>query len=109
MTEEEEIRKRLLQQRLHAQQEEQFQAHMQQKQLEEALNTIMQQVLDSRARERLSNLKMVKPELALQLEAYLAQLYQAGQLKGRITDEQVVSILQKLSAAESKEFRIKRR
>ncbi len=108
MSEEEEIKKRLMQQKMQ-QVQENMQAHAQQKQLEDALKSIMQQVLEPAARERLANLKMVKPELALQLEAYLAQLYQSGQLKGKITDAQVVSILQKLSAAESKDFRITRK
>lgn len=112
MSEEEEIKKRLLQQRIQSQQEQmraQMQTQMQQQQLEETLKVIMQQVLEPKARERLSNLKMVKPDTALQLQAYLAQLYQAGQIKGKITDEQVVAILHKLNAAESREFKIKRK
>jgi programmed cell death protein 5 len=105
MSEEEEIKKRLLQQRMHHMQNEQTQ----QQQLEETLKTVMHQILEPAARERLSNLKMVKPDMALQLQAYLAQLYQSGQIKGKITDQQVVAILQKLSAAERKEFKITRK
>jgi len=113
MNEEEEIKKRLLQQRMQesaqAQMQQQMQTQMQQQQLEETLRIIMQQILEPKARERLSNLKMVKPEMALQLQAYLAQLYQAGQLKGLVSEQQLVAILQKLSAAEKKEFKIKRK
>lgn len=112
MSEEEEIKKRLLQQKMHAQQEQmraQMQSQMQQQQLETMLKSMMQQILEPKARERLANLKMVKPELALQLQAYLAQLYQNGQIKGKISDEQLVSILHKLSAAERKEFKITRK
>ena len=109
MSEEDEIKKRMLQQRMHHVQNEQMQSQMQQQQLEETLKTLMQQILEPAARERLSNLKMVKPDMALQLQAYLAQLYQSGQIKGKITEEQVVSILHKLSAAERKEFKITRK
>lgn len=109
MDEEEEIKKRLLQQRLQENAQANMQAHAQQQQMEETLKVIMHQILEPEARERLANLKMVKPEIALQLQAYLAQLYQAGQIKSKITDEQVVAILHKLSAAERKEFKIKRK
>ncbi|MBI2076525.1 MAG: hypothetical protein HYT72_04735 [Candidatus Aenigmarchaeota archaeon] len=104
MNQEEEIKKRILQQRM---QEHAAQAGEQQ-QMQEALKLIMFQVLDSKARERLANLKMVKPELALQLEAYLAQVYQAGQIKEKITEEKLVAILKKLSESEKKDIRIKR-
>lgn len=103
MNQEEEIKKRILQQRM---QENAQQGEHQQ--MQEALKLIMFQVLDSGARERLSNLKMVKPELALQLEAYLAQVYQAGQIKEKITEEKLVAILKKLSESEKKDIRIKR-
>ncbi|MBI5347416.1 MAG: hypothetical protein HZB66_02305 [Candidatus Aenigmarchaeota archaeon] len=79
----------------------------QQKQAEEALRNIMAEILDKPGRERLANLKLVKPQLALQLELYLAQLYQAGQIKGKLTDAQIVSILTKLS--EKRETKIIRR
>ena len=68
----------------------------QQQQLQQTLKIISMQILDKKARERLANLKLVKPQLATQLEIYLAQAYQAGQLAGRVTDEQLVSILQKI-------------
>jgi len=107
MTEEEEIKKRLLQQRMQQQMQESIQQQMQMQQMEEILKQIKLHVLDAKARERLNNLKLVKPELALQLELYLAQLYQAGQIRGKITDEQMVSILKKIST--TKDFRIKRK
>ncbi len=79
----------------------------QQQQIEATLKNFSMQILDSRARERLNNLKTVKPDLALQLEAYLAQMYQAGQLRGKITDEQLVAMLKKIS--EKSDFRIRRK
>lgn len=105
MSEEEEIKRKLMQQRM--MQQEAFQQQMQQQQMEEILKQIKLHVLEPKARERLNNLKLVKPDVALQLELYLAQLYQAGQIKGKITDEQMVSILQKITA--KPDFRIQRK
>ena len=101
MPTEEEIKKRMLQQRLQPEQAQQ------QQQMEEVLKNVMSQILDHKARERLSNLKLVKPEVAGQLEMYLAQLYQSGQLRERITDEQLVTILRKLT--EKRETKIRRK
>lgn len=103
MDEEEEIKRRLVQQRL----QQELQQSIQQQQMEDVLKQIRLHVLDAKARERLNNLRLVKPDLAMQLELYLAQLYQAGQIKGKITDEQMVSILNKLSPP--RDFRIKRK
>ena len=77
------------------------------KEAEEMLRKVMSQILDNKARERLSNLKLVNPEVAMQLEVYLAQLYQSGQLRERITDEQLVMILRKLT--EKRETKIRRK
>ena len=98
MPTEEEIKRRML---------EQMQTQAQQKQMEETLKAVSWQILEPEARERLNNLRTVKPELAMQLEAYLAQLYQGGQIKQKISDEQLVTILKKLS--EKREIRIKRK
>ncbi len=103
MPTEEEIKKKLLEQRMASAEQPQ----PQEKQMEEALKKVISQVLDHKARERLSNLKLVKPEVASQLEMYLAQLYQSGQLKERISDEQLVMILRKLT--EKRETRIRRK
>lgn len=68
---------------------------------------IMQKILTKKARERLGRLRLVKPEIAAQLELYLMQLYQAGKLTTQLTDEQLKSILEMLSS--KKEFRIIKR
>ena len=107
MATEEEI-KRKMQQRLQEQMSGEYaQAAMQQQQMEEALKVIRMQILEPKARERLSNLRTVKPEVATNLEIYLAQLYQGGQIRSKITDEQLVAILRKLT--ERRETRIQRK
>jgi len=106
MTSEEEIKKRMLQEKL----QQQMAMHGQQQQMAEAqqaLKAVMSQILEPKARERLANLKVVKPDLAMQLEMYLAQLAQSGQIQSKLTDEQIVLILRKLS--EKREISIKRK
>ncbi len=107
VNEEEAIKQRILQQRMQEQMHGQIQEQMQQQQMQAALKVITSQILEPKARERLSNLKYVKPDVAMQLEIYLVQLFQSGQLKTKITDEQLVIILRKLT--ERKETTIKRK
>jgi len=115
MQTEQELKKKLLQQRM-AQMQYEHQASMQQsisqhqimQEQMAILKKIISQIMEPKARERLANLKMVKPEMALQLELYLVQLYQAGHLKQKITDEQLVSILHRLNGPR-REFKITRK
>lgn len=100
---EEEIKRKMLEKRM---QEQMMSQHLEQKQMEETLKTVTSQILDRKAQERLSNIKLVKPELAMQLEMYLVQLYQAGQLRS-LSDEQLVMILRKIG--EKKDFNIRRK
>lgn len=68
------------------------------RQVEEQKRIVLKSILTPEARSRLSNIKMARPEFAAQIEALLIQLAQAGQVKQRITDEQLKEILRRLSA-----------
>jgi len=86
-----------------------YQQLLQQQQIAEQLNIIresLNKILDKKARERLANIRLIKPQLAMQLEVYLFQLYQAGQIKN-ITEEQLVKILSELGKKD--EVKIKRK
>lgn len=111
MTEDiEEIRKKKLlelQKRLAEQQKEEEERVRQEMELEAQLNAIMKQILTPEARERLARVKLVRPELARQVELILVQLYQAGQITERITDEKLKRILAQIDARTRREFRIK--
>ncbi len=72
--------------------------------LEELKKRVMKAILSKEAMERLGRIKLVKPELAAQLELYLVHLYQSGKIKGAISEEQMKLILETLSAR--KEFKI---
>ncbi|MCX6820564.1 MAG: DNA-binding protein [Candidatus Aenigmarchaeota archaeon] len=68
---------------------------------EQLKKTLLQNVLDKAARERLNRVRMVKPELAAQIELYLIQLYEAGKLRSQMTDAQLKDILEMLAAGPS--------
>jgi len=73
---------------------------------EQIKKMLLQNVLDKAARERLNRVRMVKPELAAQIELYLIQLYDAGKLKSQMTDAQLKDILEMLAAGTSGKFKI---
>ena len=62
-------------------------------QLEAAKKVMLAKVLDKAAMERLGRVRLANPSLAMQLEAYLLQLSQSGQLKEQINDEKLKKIL----------------
>ena len=77
------------------------------KKLEAQKQLLMRRILTQEARQRLANLKMVKPEFASQLELQLIQIAQQGRVELPIGDEQLKEILQKLQGGR-KEITIRR-
>jgi programmed cell death protein 5 len=77
--------------------EEQRQEQMEQ-QLELQKQAVLRKILTPEARQRLANLKMVRPEFTDQLELQLIQLAQQGKLPIPLTDEQLKQILIQLQA-----------
>ncbi len=68
---------------------------------------ILKQILDSNARMRLSNIKMVKPDLAGMVENYLIGMASQGKIGSQISDERLKQIL--LSIQQPKrDFKINR-
>lgn len=74
---------------------------MQQQEANEMKKVIIKKILDKSAVERMGRIRLVKPEVAEQLELYLMQLYQQGKLKNVITEQQLIMILDSLSAKKS--------
>jgi len=103
----EEMRRRRmleLQQRI-AQEQHRAQA---QQQIEMQKQAILRRILTPEARQRINNLKMVKPDFANALEIQLIQLVQAGRVQTPITDEQLKEILLKLQG-QRRDIKITRR
>ena len=73
-------------------------------QMEVMKKAVLKKVLSKEATERLGRIKLVKPEIANQLELYLVQLYQSGKIGTMITDEQLKMILEQI--ATKQKFRI---
>jgi len=67
----------------------------------------MRRILTSKARQRLANLRMVKPEFASQLEMQLIQIAQQGRINIPITDDQLKELLSKLQSVR-RDIRIRR-
>jgi programmed cell death protein 5 len=74
------------------------------KKMEEMKKVILKKILSKEAAERLARVKLVKPELANEIELYLVQLYQAGKINEEISEEQIKLILERLG--QRKKFRI---
>jgi programmed cell death protein 5 len=74
------------------------------KKFEELKKVVMNKILSKEAIERLGRVRLVKPELAMQLELYLTQLYQSGQIKTIIDDKKLKQILN--SVVKKKDFKI---
>src|SRR5205809_5223460 len=78
-----------------------------QQQVERQKQTIIRRILTPEARQRLTNIRMVKPEFAEELEMQLIQLAQSGRLQSQVTDEQLKKTLVQLQG-QKKEIKIRR-
>jgi programmed cell death protein 5 len=63
-------------------------------------DAVLRRILTPEARARLSNIRMVKPQFAEQIEIQLIQLAGAGRLRGQVTDEQLKKLLKQLQGQE---------
>lgn len=69
---------------------------------------VLSVVLDVQARQRLTNIRLVKPELATAVENYLINAASTGRLNRALTDDELKQILLSLQQPK-KEFKIDRR
>ena len=69
---------------------------------------VLKQILDSNARTRLTNIRMVKPELAGMVENYLFGMASQGKIQTQVTDEQFKQILVSIQQPK-RDFKINRR
>ena len=67
-------------------------------QMEAQKQELLRQILSPEARQRLTNLKMVKPEFTEQLELQLIQLAQIGKVPVPMSDAQLKQILIQLQS-----------
>lgn len=100
----EEIRRRKMEELKREQEEEQ--ARIQQEVQKQA---VLKQILDTKARERLTRIKIANPQYAEQIEAVLFQLLQAGRIKGKLSEETFKQLIQQVFGSQKKDFHIERR
>jgi programmed cell death protein 5 len=70
---------------------------------------VMRKVLTKEALERLGRVKLANPIVASQLEVYLLQLSQTGQLREMIDDDKLKNILSVLMPVKKTMTKIKRK
>ena len=102
----EQLRRRRLVELQRAAAEEDRRAEVQQ-QVEVQKQAILKRILTVEARQRLTNIRMVKPEFADQLELQLIQLAQSGRVKLPISDAQLKDALVRMQS-QRKDITIRR-
>ena len=72
---------------------------------------LMRKILSSEGRQRLENIRIVKPEFAEQIEMQLIQLFQSGKLRGAtpLADATFKKLLEQITqSGKKKDIRIKK-
>ncbi|KAI9306762.1 PDCD5-related protein [Cunninghamella echinulata] len=69
-------------------------------QMEEMRRTMLFQILDNSARERLARIQMVKAEKARAVEDLLIRMAQTNQLRNKVTESQLIDLLEQINQQE---------
>jgi len=84
------------------------QQEAQKKQLEEQKKSILRSILTTEAKQRLSNIKLARPQVGEQIENQLIMLARSGRLQQKITDAQLRELLRKIMP-KKRDINIRRR
>merc|ERR1711953_1027638 len=79
---------------------QQQKAQERQAQVQDMKNSILSQVLSQEARARL--ITIAKPEKGQQVEAAIIQMAQTGQLAGRLSEEELIGLLERFAGSTKK-------
>jgi programmed cell death protein 5 len=78
-----------------------------QRRVEAQKQSLLRRILTPEARQRLTNLKMVRQQFASQIELQLIQIAQQGRINLPITDEQLKEMLRRLQPSK-RDIKIRR-
>ena len=78
-----------------------------QERLEAQKQALLRTILTTEARQRLTNIRMVRPEFAEQLELQLIQLAQTGRIRTPLNDDQLKETLRRMQS-QKRDFTIRR-
>mmetsp|Transcript_29212 Transcript_29212/g.38425 ORF Transcript_29212/g.38425 Transcript_29212/m.38425 type:complete len:132 (+) Transcript_29212:79-474(+) len=70
--------------------------------MEEQRQAILGQILESEAKERLARIAIVKQEKARAVEQMLIQAATTGKLQGKVSEEQLIGMLEQVNEQETK-------
>eukprot|EP00828_Plagiopyla_frontata_P019176 TRINITY_DN2451_c0_g1_i2.p2 TRINITY_DN2451_c0_g1~~TRINITY_DN2451_c0_g1_i2.p2 ORF type:complete len:113 (-),score=29.90 TRINITY_DN2451_c0_g1_i2:75-413(-) len=79
-------------------------------QMAEMRESILSQIMTPDARQRLSRIKLAKPEKAQQIESQLIMSAQKGMIQDKISEQQLIGLLEKMSGTKQEtKIQIKRK
>ncbi len=100
----EEIRKRKIEQL----QEEAAMEKMMEEDIESQKQAVLRQILEPAAKERLTRIKIARPQIGEQIENQLISLAQSGRMNGKISDEDFRRLLTRI-LPKKREIKIRRK
>ena len=83
-------------------QQEQIAEAQAQAEAETQMQALMRKILTPEARQRLQNVKLVRPDFAAQVEIQILQLAQSGRIPLPITDDLLKKLLEQIQRQQSK-------
>jgi programmed cell death protein 5 len=83
-------------------QTEKQQQQRSQEQMEEMRESMLSQILDNSARERLTRISMVRQEKARAVGDLIINMAKSGQIRGRVNESTLISLLEQLKEEETK-------
>jgi programmed cell death protein 5 len=93
---------------IQAQQQQNEDSQRAQEEAEAQKQALMRKILTPEARQRMTNIKMVRPEFGQQLEIQLVQLAQTGRIKIPVSDDVLKRLLSQLQGTSRREINIRR-
>jgi programmed cell death protein 5 len=69
-------------------------------QMEEMRQSMLTQILDNTARERLNRISIVKPDRARAIEDLIIRMARTGQLGGKLNEKGIIDLLEQIRSSE---------